>query len=234
MTVAAGFARTAVVRGSAAPAAVPTLRRRAALSVVPSGEPAGSRAPFVVAVVSLMVAGLLGLLMLNTVVAKDSFRLHALQVEGRKLADREQVLTREVEALRAPSALAARATEMGMVQAGPPAFLRLPDGTVLGAATPAEAPLVDGEPAPVPGAAAAAAAPDATAAEDSARSADSDADAAAGDADEPAASADSEAEETTASADDEAEAHTHDSDGDAEAHTHEDASSTDSDDPEDG
>ena len=167
MTVAAGFARTAVVRGSAAPATVPTVRRRAVLSVVPAREPAGSRAPFVVAVVGILVAGLLGLLMLNTVVAKDSFRLHALQVEGRKLADREQVLTREVEALRAPSALAARASAMGMVQAGPPAFLQLPDGTVLGSPTPAQAPVAEGEPAPAPGPAATAPDEDAEATADS-------------------------------------------------------------------
>ena len=139
MTIAAGFARTSL-GAAAAPAATRTARRKTVLTVVPSREPSGSRAPFVVAVVSLMVAGLLGLLVLNTVVAKDSFRLHTLQVEGRKLADREQALTREVEALRAPSALAAKASAMGMVQAGPPAFLRLPDGAVLGSAEPALAP----------------------------------------------------------------------------------------------
>lgn len=138
MTVAAGFvARTAVV-----PATAPTpalSRRRALLTVVPAGEPQ-PRAPFAAAVVALMVTGLIGLLVLNTVLAKDAFKLHALQVEGRQLADTEQVLTREVEALRAPAALAEKAAAMGMVQAGPPAFLRLPDGAVLGSAEPAKSP----------------------------------------------------------------------------------------------
>lgn len=143
MTVAAGFvARTAV-----APAAAPAVpRRRALLSVVPVREPQ-PRAPFAFAIVALMVTGLIGLLVLNTVLGKDAFRLYALQVEGRKLADAEQVLTREVEALRAPSALAEKAAAMGMVQAGPPAFLRLPDGAVLGSVEPATAPE---EPVPVP------------------------------------------------------------------------------------
>lgn len=133
--------------GSLAAPAVP--RRRAVLTVVPVGETAGSRVPFAFAVVALLVSGLIGLLVLNTVLGKDAFRLHALQVEGRQLADREQSLTREVEALRAPSALAEKALAMNMVQAGPPAFLRLPDGAVLGSPVPAEAPL----PAPVPAAA---------------------------------------------------------------------------------
>lgn len=144
------FART----GTAA-AAAPATRRRAVLTVVPAAEVAAPRAPFVAAVVALLATGLIGLLVLNTVLAKDAFRLHALQVEGRHLADTEQVLTREVEALRAPSALAAKAAALGMVQAGPPAFLRLPDGTVLGSPLPAQAPLPpEGEASPAQPAAA--------------------------------------------------------------------------------
>lgn len=134
--------------GSVSAPAVP--RRRAVLTVVPVGETAGSRAPFAFAVVALLVSGLIGLLVLNTVLGKDAFRLHALQVEGRQLADREQSLTREVEAMRAPSALAEKAAALGMVQAGPPAFLRLPDGAVLGSPAPAEAPLPPDGATPVP------------------------------------------------------------------------------------
>jgi hypothetical protein len=144
MSIAAGFARTAV---SPAAAPAPLARRRALLTVVPVGESTAPRAPFAFAVVALLVSGLIGLLVLNTVLAKDAFKLHALQVEGRVLEDREQDLTREVESLRAPSALAEKAAAMGMVEAGPPAFLRLPDGAVLGAAVPAEAPVPEGAPA---------------------------------------------------------------------------------------
>ncbi len=147
MTVAAGF----VARSAVAPATVPVAlpRRRTLLTVVPAGEPQ-PRAPFAFAVVALLVTGLIGLLVLNTVLAKDAFRLHALQVDGRELADTEQVLTREVESLRAPAALAEKAAAMGMVQAGPPAFLRLPDGAVLGSAEPALLPEPAPEPAPAP------------------------------------------------------------------------------------
>ena len=164
MSVATGLvARTSY----AAPTAAPLARRRALLSVVPVGETAAPRAPFAAAVVALLVTGLIGLRVLNTVLAKDAFRLHALQGEGRALADTEQVLTREVEALRAPAALAEKAAALGMVQAGPPSFLRLQDGAVLGSATPAEAPLgPDGLPLPVPVAQAPAAAPADEAADD--------------------------------------------------------------------
>jgi hypothetical protein len=155
------FARSAV----SAPA--PALRRRAVLTVVPVRETAAPRAPFAFAVVALLGCGLIGLLVLNTVLGKDAFRLHALQVEGRQLADREQLLTREVETLRAPGTLAEKAAAMGMVQAGPPAFLHLADGVVAGVPTPAEAPATpEGEALPAPAAQAPATAPDRETSED--------------------------------------------------------------------
>lgn len=121
----------------------PAPRRRAVLTVVPVREVAAPRAPFVVAVVSLLVTGLIGLLVLNTVLGKDSFHLFELRGENRALLDQEQVLVREVEILRSPATIAEKAAGLGMVPAGPPAFLRLPDGAVLGSAEAAQAPLTD-------------------------------------------------------------------------------------------
>ncbi len=139
MTVATGLvARSLPARPrTSAPS---TVLRRPALAVVPARRSRVGHAPFAAVVVAVLAAGLLGLLVLNTVLAQDAFRLHTLKVQSRLLEDREQVLQREVEALRAPSALAARAGVLGMVPAGPPAFLRLPDGAVLGAETSADVP----------------------------------------------------------------------------------------------
>lgn len=114
-----------------------TVRPAAVLRLVPTGRTAAPRAPFVTLVVVLLASGLLGLLTLNTLLAQDAFRVHTLSVQNKALADREQVLRREVEDARTPGALAARATALGMVPAGPPAFLRLSDGKVLGVETPA-------------------------------------------------------------------------------------------------
>lgn len=122
-----------------------TRPRRPRLALVPTGRPAPRgplrRSPFVAVVVSLLGAGLLGLLMLNTALAQDAFRLHTLKQDSRALEDREEALRREVEALQSPQELAGRAAELGMVPAGPPAFLRLSDGAVLGSTAPAEAPV---------------------------------------------------------------------------------------------
>jgi hypothetical protein len=128
----AALARRASAR--AAETGVPALR------LVPDVRTGAPRAPFLALVVVLLAGGLLGLLALNTALAQDAFRLHALTGQAKALADREQVLEREVETLRTPRNLAARARALGMVPAGSPAFLRLDDGAVLGAEVPAEAP----------------------------------------------------------------------------------------------
>lgn len=175
MTAAADFghvagtaARTSVrtARADRAPAdGVPVSRRRPSLALVATPRPQTPRAPFVAVVVSLLVAGLLGLLGLNTVLAQDAFTLHTLRQEGRALADQEQSLSREVEALRSPQSIAERAEAMDMVPGGSLAFLSLPDGRVSGSAVPAlppgTVPGPDGE--PVPGAEADAGEPSGTA-----------------------------------------------------------------------
>ena len=111
------------------------------LRLVAARRSSAARTPFVVMVVLILLTGLLGLLALNTVLAQDAFTLHSLQVSSRQLADREQALQRQVADLQSPQSLAARATRLGMVPGGPPAFLRLADGTVLGAPEPGAAPL---------------------------------------------------------------------------------------------
>jgi hypothetical protein len=117
----------------------PATRKATPLRLVPQRRSSAARAPFVVVVVALLASGLLGLLLLNTLVAQGSFALHDLSAQGRALQQQEQELARQVEGLQAPSVLAARATALGMVPGSSPAFLRLPDGTVLGIAAPGAA-----------------------------------------------------------------------------------------------
>jgi hypothetical protein len=115
---------------STAPWSLPSAR--GLLRLVPQRRSQAAKTPFVVVLVVLLVGGLLGLLLLNTMVAQDSFTLHDLASQSRDLQLREQQLASEVEAVQAPSRLAARATQLGMVPGGAPAFLRLADGRVLG------------------------------------------------------------------------------------------------------
>jgi hypothetical protein len=97
-------------------------------------------APFLLLTVGLAVAGLVALLLLNTLVAQDSFRLSELQRDNNALAEREQVLVARVSALDAPGGLARRAEKLGMVPAGTPAFLS-PSGRTIGKPTKARMPV---------------------------------------------------------------------------------------------
>jgi hypothetical protein len=115
-------------------------KKAGSLRLVPQGRSSAAKAPFVVVLVSLLVGGLLGLLLLNTLVAQGSFRLHDLSTKGKALEQRQQDLQRQVQALQAPGELAHRAAVLGMVPGNAPAFLRLSDGKVLGVATAGAAP----------------------------------------------------------------------------------------------
>ncbi|MCW2543571.1 MAG: Septum formation initiator [Frankiales bacterium] len=144
------LARTATpLRTSPRPSAKAAPRKATPLKLVPSARSTAARTPFVVVVVTLLVSGLLGLLLLNMVVAQGSFQLHALAKQGKDLDLHEQQLANRVQALQAPGVLAQRATALGMVPGGPPAFLELPSGKVLGQPTAgvAPAPVVTAPPA---------------------------------------------------------------------------------------
>ncbi len=105
--------------------------------VVPSTRPGAApssapRAPFVAVVLFLLVAGLGLLLLLNTLLAQGSFVVHDLDRQITALSDREQALQQKVATLAAPQRLARQASNLGMVATVNPAFLRMPDGRVLG------------------------------------------------------------------------------------------------------
>lgn len=91
--------------------------------VVPLAVPAG----LVLLVVLLLCAGLVMLLGINTAVAEDAFRVHELRQQSRAAAEHAEALEREVQALRAPDSLSARASALGLgpAPAAPPVFLRV-------------------------------------------------------------------------------------------------------------
>ena len=119
------------VRG---PARAPGRRPAAppALHVVPAAPWRAPLGPFLLVSVAVVVAGLLGLLLLNTLVAQDSFRVHRLEKDGSALREREETLKTEVAKAKAPGILALRAIGLGLVPGNTPGFVRLRDGRVMG------------------------------------------------------------------------------------------------------
>jgi hypothetical protein len=123
---------------------------RPSLRVVTAPPPDRARTAFVALCLLLLAGGLVTLLLVNTVMAGGSFRLHELQATSDQLADRQQALSQNIAVQAAPARLAARAKALGMIPSGSPAFLRLSDGKVLGvakAATPTPTPTVSARPA---------------------------------------------------------------------------------------
>ncbi|SDO80585.1 hypothetical protein SAMN04489867_0633 [Pedococcus dokdonensis] len=108
------------------------------LRVVPAAVGQPGNGVFAALCMTLLCAGLVGLLMLNTAMAEGSFTLHNLQSTSGELADTQDALTQAIDAQRSPANLATRATRLGMVPADSAAFLRLSDGKVLGVAKPAK------------------------------------------------------------------------------------------------
>lgn len=99
------------------PAVAPVSAVRPGLRVVLGGRAAAPRAPFVVLVLLVLGAGLVGLLLLNTSLQQSSFELRDLEQETRLLRDRHAQLSQQVAQLASPDELARRADELGMVPA---------------------------------------------------------------------------------------------------------------------
>ncbi|GGQ49351.1 hypothetical protein GCM10010195_00140 [Kitasatospora griseola] len=110
---------------------VPGQGGRARITVRPGARSMRGRTPFAVLVVTLLSAGLLGLLMLNTALNEGSFTLSRLRKQTTEATDQQQSLQQEIAAQSAPDALEQRARDLGMVPGGDPVFLGA-DGSVTG------------------------------------------------------------------------------------------------------
>jgi cell division protein FtsB len=122
---------TAKARVSATQPA-PASRAEPKLRVVYGAPFRPPRMPFVLFVVAVLGAGLVGLLLLNTELQRGTFQVTALNQQAGQLRDQQEQLERQVRTLESPQNLADRALRMGMVPNPNPVFLRLSDGQVLG------------------------------------------------------------------------------------------------------
>ncbi|WP_183094097.1 hypothetical protein [Nocardioides stalactiti] len=109
--------------------------QRARLTVVPRPRtrPRAPRVPFVTLVSAIMLAGVLGLLLFNTSMQQASFRASALEDQAMHLTAQEQALRSQLQVLRDPKRIAARAQDRGMVlPTGAACVLDLGSGRVAG------------------------------------------------------------------------------------------------------
>lgn len=105
---------------------------RPRLTVVARAATRAPRIPFVVLVVTLLVGGLVGLLLLNTALQRGAYTTTALRDQAAALTQRQEQLEVEVDAMAEPQQLARRALRLGMVADGSPGFLQLSSGHIVG------------------------------------------------------------------------------------------------------
>jgi hypothetical protein len=79
---------------------------------------AAPRAPFALLVVGLLGGALVGLLLLNTVLAQQSFTRSELQQENQRLVERKQALQEDIARENSPEVLHAKARRLGMRDSG--------------------------------------------------------------------------------------------------------------------
>lgn len=107
------------------------------LRVAPPAPVSVPRAPFAALIVVLVVGGVLGILAVNTKINENAFRLERLQQQQSRLDLEKQQLDKQIADREAPGNLTAEARRLGLVDAGEPGYIRLPDGKTLEVPQPA-------------------------------------------------------------------------------------------------
>ncbi|GGM85291.1 hypothetical protein ACFFX1_48985 [Dactylosporangium sucinum] len=118
-------------RETTTPGSTPGKPASPRLRVAPPAPVSAPRAPFVALVLVLVLSGVIGILVLNTRIAENAFRLDALKTKQNGLDRDEQRLRSDLADKESPVTLASRAKQLGLVPSRTPAFLLLPDGTKL-------------------------------------------------------------------------------------------------------
>jgi hypothetical protein len=105
---------------------------RPRLTIVPKVAARAPRIPFALLVVTVLAAGLIGLLLLNTALQRGAYTVTDLQDRSDNLTLQQQNLELEVATLESPQRISERAVRIGMVSGDSPAFLSLKTGKVIG------------------------------------------------------------------------------------------------------
>jgi hypothetical protein len=114
-----------------------TAESRRRLLVAPPLPVNVARAPFVAMLIGIVVFGVVGILVLTTMINANQFRLNDLQNRQAGLNQQEQQLQQNLTQQESPGSLVAAAHKLGLVPAGTLAYIQMPDGSVVGVPQPA-------------------------------------------------------------------------------------------------
>jgi hypothetical protein len=113
--------------------------RASHLEVVPtrSQRRARPRAMYAIVAVGMLFGIVVAQLLMSIAVSQGAYQLSSLQTKQTELQRSLQAASEDLGRLTSPQNLAANANALGMVSNSNPAYLRLSDGAILGAAVPA-------------------------------------------------------------------------------------------------
>ena len=106
------------------------------LRVAPPAPIRTPRAPFVAVVIAIVLAGVLGILWINTKTMENSFRISRLQDQQSALDNQQQQLERQLANYENTGNLDAAARMLGLVKSDRLAYITLPNGDVIGVPRP--------------------------------------------------------------------------------------------------
>ncbi len=90
-----------------------------------------ARTPFIMFVTALLGGGLICLLVINTILATGAYQITSLQQAQAARAEQVQALKQQVAEDSAPSVIAKRARELGMVEPPLTKFLNVKSGRIM-------------------------------------------------------------------------------------------------------
>jgi hypothetical protein len=123
---------------AAEPLGVEPTRTAPRLKVAPPAPISAPRAPFIAVVIALVLAGVFGILLVNTKTNENAFRIAKLQEKQTALDNQQQKLENQIADYKSPGSLDAAAHRLGLVKADAPAYIRLPDGRIIGVPKPGQ------------------------------------------------------------------------------------------------
>lgn len=91
-----------------------------------------ARIPFITVLIAIFGLGMVGLLVVNTALQNQAFESRALTRQSAQLVYQEAELQSQLNKVRTPEQIAAKASALGMRANPQPAFLVLPAGKVIG------------------------------------------------------------------------------------------------------
>lgn len=111
--------------------AEPTPRRRDHLRAVTAPEPGRSLVPFAALCVSIVIAALVSVLLLNITMSRGAWEANAMRTEISKAEQARAALLTQLEGMSNPAGLAASAEALGMVPAPTLGFVSIGSQSVL-------------------------------------------------------------------------------------------------------